>query len=263
MACSPLRILGIIFITFFLSACISGGSAPVDNAWNNIGSTQIQHKVQPGETLYTIAWRYDIDYKSLAEWNHLQPPYNLQLGQVIRLTAPASAPSTTTTAPVPAEKGTPIPAAPAFKPTSAAENGSPVIPASPAISTAQAVVGTGNWPWPVKGKIIESFGQDGNKGIDIATPVGTPVIAVQPGTVVYAGSNLHGYGQLIIIRQPNDLMTAYAHNSKLLVKMDQKVIQGQKIALSGDTEASRPMLHFEIRRANKSLNPINYLKETP
>ena len=200
--------------------------------------------VQAGDTIYSIAWRFGETYQQLAAYNHLVAPYTVFPGQSLRLSKKRSSVAKT---PEPVRKVN------AVKPTSV-ENAPPK-----AVEPVVKATGTGSLPWPVKGKVIGQFGQNGNKGIDIAVPVGTKVKAVDSGTVVYAGSNLHGYGQLVIIKHNTDLMTAYAHNSQLLVKEGGKVTAGQVIALSGDSDSAQAMVHFELRQAGRPKNPLNFL----
>ena len=115
------------------------------------------------------------------------------------------------------------------------------------------------WQWPAQGNVVERFGENGSKGIDIAGTLGSPVVAVAPGKVVYSGTGLRGYGLLIIIRHAGDYLSAYAHNEKAMVKEGQQVQAGQVIALMGDSDAQRVELHFEIRRFGKALDPLKLL----
>jgi len=115
------------------------------------------------------------------------------------------------------------------------------------------------WIWPAQGKVIEEFAEGKNRGIDIAGKAGDPVVASGDGKVVYAGSHLRGYGNLVIVKHNNNFLSAYAHNSKILVKEQQLVKKGQKIAEMGDTDADRVELHFEIRRQSKPVDPLTYL----
>ncbi|MCD6048312.1 MAG: lysM domain protein [Gammaproteobacteria bacterium] len=248
-----------------LTACSSGTTAPVVNSWNSIDTTQTFHKVQAGETIYSIAWRYNVSDEDLIRWNNLQKPYYVRIGQSIRLTPPPGA-STAATSTSTAQTIEPVPT---FSPEQTSANNTSLASkkttsTKPAVTTSNAktasqstaaapVEGSGGWSWPVKGKVEEAYGQNGNKGLDIATPENTPVKAVQPGTVVYAGNSLRGYGNLTIIKQKGDIMTAYAQNSKLMIKEGQKVSSGQTIALSGRS------LHFEVRKAGKPVDPLNYL----
>ncbi|MFN0163122.1 MAG: peptidoglycan DD-metalloendopeptidase family protein [Burkholderiales bacterium] len=118
------------------------------------------------------------------------------------------------------------------------------------------------WSWPLNGRVIETFTESGtNKGIDIAAKVGDPVLAAGPGRVVYSGSGLRGYGRLVIIKHNNTYLSAYAHNSTILVKEGQTVTRGQKIAEAGNTDADVPKLHFEIRRQGRPIDPLKLLPE--
>ncbi len=128
---------------------------------------------------------------------------------------------------------------------------------TPPSGTAEA--GEIQWQWPAQGNVVERFGENGSKGIDIAGTLGSPVVAVAPGKVVYSGTGLRGYGLLIIIRHADDYLSAYAHNEKAMVKEGQQVQAGQVIALMGDSDAQRVELHFEIRRFGKAMDPLKLL----
>lgn len=266
------------FSLVLLPGCSSNTTAPVNNIWNEVHTTQTHYTVQPGDTLYTIAWRFNLNDEALASWNHLSKPYVLQVGQILRLNGAASSETAAydTTSSAPAEK---IAESPHFVPVQSSkpdqatrqhaepkavtsDNATATATESKATDAKIAATetpGKGSWPWPAQGKLLGSYGQKGNKGIDIGLPVGSKIKAAQAGTVVYAGANLHGYGQLLIIKQKDDLITAYAHNSKLLVSEGAHVATGQVIALSGDSEASVPMLHFEVRKLGKTVDPLQYL----
>jgi len=137
----------------------------------------------------------------------------------------------------------------------------PPVPAKPipAIISANATVE--NWLWPTDGTLAGRFGAGGGKGIDIVGTRNTPVKAVAPGKVVYSGSGLRGYGQLLIVKHAGEFLSAYAHNETILVKEGDTVAAGQSIARMGDSDADRVKLHFEIRRYGKPLDPLNYLPE--
>lgn len=236
-------------VLLLLTACANNlKPAPVVDGWNKVNSSQRTYTVQPGDTLSSIAWKFAKSDRQLAEYNHLTAPYTVTPGQKLRLTPASQLPEK------PAAKvvaTAPAKAAAMAKQTPLTE--------TPVKSSETVITGHGQWPWPVKGKVLASFGQNGNKGLDIAVPVGTEVKAVEAGNVVYVGNNLHGYGQLVIIKHNATVMTAYAHNSKLLVKEGSKVTAGQVIALSGDSEAPQAMLHFEVRQAGRPVNPLNFL----
>lgn len=240
--------VGLLVIVVLLTACANTQKpAPVVNSWNRLGSSQRFYVVQAGDTLYSIAWRFNVNDQKLAAYNNLPAPYVVKPGQKLRLLAASV-------------KESPVKDKPVNRAVSVPKTASE---SAPATNSRQAVPNTtnasGRMSWPVKGKVIGQYGQDGNKGIDIAVPLGTEVKAVDAGTVVYSGSNLHGYGQLIIIKHDNNLMTAYAHNSQLLLKEGSQVSGGQVIALTGHSEASQDMLHFEVRQAGKPVNPMNFL----
>jgi lipoprotein NlpD len=146
-------------------------------------------------------------------------------------------------------------AAPAPTPTAAPEA------TPPAASSANGI----DWGWPATGKIVTSYieSTSANKGIDIAGTLGQPVLAAAAGKVVYSGSGLRGYGNLVIIKHDDTYLSAYAHNSKLLVKEGQSIVKGQKIAEMGSSDAPRVQLHFEIRKFGKPVDPSKYLPANP
>ncbi|MFQ6572468.1 peptidoglycan DD-metalloendopeptidase family protein [Pseudomonas sp. UM16] len=235
--------------------------------------TSGQYVVRPGDTLYSIAFRYGWDYKALAARNGIGPPYTIRAGQPIRFdgrsTAPAaggttvvsrsqssSGSSTVTRRPA----GTPAPASkPASPaPTPAANTATPA-PAPVQVPSAERAVG--GWGWPASGVLIGKFASNGslNKGIDIAGDLGQPVFAASDGSVVYAGSGLRGYGELVIIKHSDTYVSAYGHNRRLLVREGQQVKVGQTIAEMGSTGTDRVKLHFEIRRQGKPVDPLQFL----
>lgn len=205
------------------------------------------HKVLPDETLYSIAWRYGLDYSVLAKRNHIQAPYAISTGQLIYLTN--NKPCTKPTSGHHPQKSTEIirktPIAPhTIKTTSIIEREPTTI--------------VRHWNWPALGPIIGMFSSN-NKGINIAGHRGDPVFATAAGKVVYSGHGLRGYGNLIIIKHNSMFLTAYAHNNTVLVKGGDWVNAGQKIAEIGSTGTQAVMLHFEIRRNGKPVNPLMYL----
>ena len=204
---------------------------PVDRARREVPAV---HVVRRRETLSAVAWRYGLDYRSIARWNRINPPYVIYPGQRLAL------------------RGPPNRGAGAQGPKAAAGKRRPVD------STASSVPVKG-WVWPAKGKVVGRFGKGGNDGIDIGGRRGQPVMAAKDGRVVYTGSGLVGYGRLVIVKHTERLLSAYAHNDRLLVKEGQTVRAGQKIAEMGSTGADRVQLHFEVRRDGKPLNPMKYL----
>lgn len=208
------------------------------------------HVVAKGETLYSIAFAYGEDVREVAEWNNIRPPYTIYPNQRIRVTEP---PATTPRLRVDSE--------PAKSPP-AQQTAAKPIPDAPKPTASSATSDQKiSWQWPTNGKIIGTYAakDTGKKGLDIAGKTGQPIYAAAGGSVVYSGNGLRGYGQLIIIKHDDTYFSAYAHNRRLLVKEDQKVNKGQHIADMGNTEAERSMLHFEVRRNGKPVDPLVYL----
>jgi len=213
-----------------------------------------QYAVRRGDTLFSIAFRYGWDWKALAARNNIAAPFTIVPGQVIRFdgrsgSQPAGATSTTVVSSSSGSKTTVIkrPGTVASTPAPA-----PALPAGPAPK---------GWGWPSNGILIGKFSSNGslNKGIDIAGDLGQPVLAASDGSVVYAGSGLRGYGELIIIKHSDTYVSAYGHNRRLLVREGQQVKVGQTIAEMGSTGTDRVKLHFEIRRQGKPVDPLQFL----
>nr|WP_235005706.1 peptidoglycan DD-metalloendopeptidase family protein [Halopseudomonas aestusnigri] len=273
-----------MFLAAILAACAGpSGTVPIDDRGR--GGTRAQtiatghHTVQRGETLYQIAFRYGWDWKELASVNNLRAPYTIYPGQRISLgRASRSAGATIaavpvtprpTAAPGPARSASAaVPRAPSVTSTSAAENSrntsvanrSQASAARPA-EAASAAVSAAGWSWPARGQLLARFQSNGslNKGIDIAGQLGEPVRAASDGAVVYAGRGLIGYGDMIIIKHDETYLSAYAHNSRLLVKEGDQVKVGQVIAEMGSSGTDRVKLHFEIRRKGQPVDPLAYL----
>jgi murein DD-endopeptidase MepM/ murein hydrolase activator NlpD len=221
------------------------------------------HTVQPGETLYSVSRLYGIDTTTLARSNALPPPYMVFVGQSLVLPAPVQVAEGATAPPAAPE---PLAAEPKPLPPARIEPAAGPTPRTELAALPPPRVGTpgGRFLWPVRGRLLTEYGtgEGGtrNDGINIAAPAGTTVLAADAGTVAYAGNELRGYGNLILIKHANGWMTAYAHNSALLVKRGEKVRRGQPIARIGATGAvTRPQLHFEVRHGAKALDPTDYL----
>ncbi|WP_338724999.1 peptidoglycan DD-metalloendopeptidase family protein [Pseudomonas juntendi] len=224
--------------------------------------TSGQYVVKPGDTLFSIAFRYGWDYKELAARNGIAPPYTIRLGQAIRFSSGSGSSTTVVSGPSSSSRTT-VTRRPVTAPASSSK------PATPAGTTSAPVVATvpaaeravGGWTWPANGVLIGKFASNGslNKGIDIAGDLGQPVFAASDGAVVYAGSGLRGYGELIIIKHSDTYVSAYGHNRRLLVREGQQVKAGQSIAEMGSTGTDRVKLHFEIRRQGKPVDPLQFL----
>jgi lipoprotein NlpD len=201
------------------------------------------YTVTKGDTLTRIALDNGQSWRDLMAWNGLENANLIEVGQVLRVVPPDS---------LPQANGVVVQA---IGPS--AEAAAPVRPALPAAAAAGGSEIA--FIWPTNGRLISGFDEVKNKGLDIAGQAGDPVVAAADGQVVYAGSELRGYGNLIILKHNNTYLTAYAHNRALMVKEDQKVSKGQKIAEMGNTDADRVKLHFEVRRQGKPVDPAKYL----
>jgi lipoprotein NlpD len=226
----------VISMLMLLTACQSSDvGAPVRNA----GESGKYHRVQKGDTLYSIAWRYGKDYKSLAKANKIAHPYTIYLGQKIVIRGRSAE-----------SKQKPASKRKTSKSKSAAKS-------TTTQSSSSAIV----WRWPLNGNVLKEFSLNGkvNKGIDIAGSAGKRVNAAADGVVVYAGGNLRGYGKLVILKHDDHFLSAYGNNRSIRVKEGQRVNQGQALAEVGTSSSDIEMLHFEIRKDGKPENPISYL----
>jgi lipoprotein NlpD len=210
------------------------------------------YMVKPGDTLIRIALENGQHWKDLARWNDLADPGVIEVGQVLRVVPPAADPGAAGTKPVTTAKveTRPLGSAPAPIPAPA-----PTPPPAPARQGDDDI----NWMWPANGPVASAFDETRSKGVAITGKPGDPVLAAADGRVVYAGSGLRGYGNLVILKHNNTYLTAYAHNQALLVKEEQSVRRGQKIAEMGATDAERVQLHFEIRKLGKPVDPAKLL----
>lgn len=222
------------------------------------------YTVQPGDTLFRIALDSGQNWRDLQAWNNLGNANVIEVGQVLRIIPPVAA---TSTASAPAVTAAPVTSSSVVsRPLSSTGTGT-VSVAPPAATTApapaaQPAVPAGDaisFVWPAQGAVIDGFDEAKNKGVAIGGKLGDPVVAAADGRVVYAGAGLRGYGNLIILKHNNTYLTAYAHNQALLVREDQTVKQGQKIAEMGSSDTDRVKLHFEVRRQGKPVDPLSFL----
>ena len=225
-----------------------------------------RYTVNRGDTLYSISWRYGLDYREVARWNNVNDRFQIYPGQVLNLTSTTSSTVTnnrsaasqtpSTSQPQQTRRSTPPPAS---QQTVTRQQTAPQPPVSS--QTTVAASGQPAWRWPSNGQIIRRFSaaEGGNKGIDIAGKVGDPVVAAADGRVVYAGSGLLGYGNLVIINHNREFLSAYAHNSRILVSENDMVKAGEKIAEMGQSGTDRVQLHFEIRRNGRPVDPLGHL----
>lgn len=245
------------------------------------------YTVQPGDTVRRIALQFGQDWHNIARWNNLGDANVIEVGQVLRVAPPgsnagvaAASPASPQTfpsaptgsqvaqayplAPVPAPTPAPAPAATpsAAKPAAAATHVLPTPgPATTAVTPPKAVADNGGlaWSWPAQGKVIQGYNGTTSKGLDIGGKQGEPILAAANGKVVYAGNELRGFGNLVIIKHNADYISVYAHNEKLLVKDGQDIKRGQQIALMGSSDAPRVELHFEVRLRGKPIDPTQVL----
>ena len=260
--------LSVVMLSAVLVGCSgTSGKAPIVDRSHAAKQRQMnpvtsgQYRVQPGDTLYSIAFRFGWDWKVLAARNGIRAPYIIVPGQAIRFTnTPVTKPAVK--APVVAtNRPTKTPVTPAAKkPVTAPKQEQRVtVPAKTSPSVASSA--QGKWLWPASGALVGLFSSNTslNKGIDIAGKLGQPVYATAAGSVVYAGSGLRGYGELVIIKHNDTFISAYGHNRRLLVNEGQQIKAGQQIAEMGSTGTDRVKLHFEIRRQGKPVDPLQYL----
>ncbi len=237
----------------------------------NAGKTGF-YTVKPGDTLIRIGLDTGQNWRDIARWNSLDRPNQIEVGQVLRVIPPVGASGAATSGPLPSPSAptgvvtrpvtsgsvTPMPPGSSASPTIASPSSTSSSVSRPAAEGAVADDEI-SWAWPVTGSILAGFDEVKNKGLDLGGAAGDAVLAAADGRVVYAGSGLRGYGNLIILKHNNTYLTAYAHNQTLLVKEDQSVRKGQKIAEMGNSDSDRVKLHFEVRRQGKPVDPVKYL----
>ena len=202
------------------------------------------YEVQAGDNLFRISRNFGRSVAELARWNGLTDPYIIEIGDVLRVALAGSSATATNSV--------------GSSATTNASNSNNPAPGKPTGSPAMPDTSV-NWAWPSNGPLLQGFDAAKNKGADIAGKAGDPILAAADGSVVYAGSALRGYGNLVIVKHNSSFVTAYAHNQTILVKDGQSVKRGQKIAEMGQSEADRVKLHFEIRKNSNPVDPMQYL----
>ena len=249
--------LFLVFLITALAACSGPAVIPVSDlsGANNNDKARV---VAEGDSLYQISWEAGLDYRDVARWNNLDPPYRLSTGQMIYLSdqklSGNVSPVASRPQPVVVEVS-PIISPAETEPSSESQT----VDNSATVSVAPIETGHG-WVWPADGIVIGRFEDNtGDNGIDISGQSGAPIQAAAPGKVVYAGTGLRGYGLLLIIKHDETYLSAYAHNRAVMTKEGDEVSKGQVIAEMGQTGAESPRLHFEIRKDGKPVDPLRYL----
>lgn len=277
--------LASVFSLILVSACAGNPAAPIeDRSRPGTARGAQSYTVRRGDTLFSIAFRYGLDYRRLAAANAIARPYTIFPGQRLMLReaparsaagSPASRGLPTVSAarkvsPAAAKgtaaKGTAVKARPAPPPAKTAPAPGQAAPASAAAVSAKAASGaasaaSASWRWPAAGRVVRRFDGTLNKGIDIAGPRGDVVRATRAGRVVYAGTGIAGYGLMLILRHSEEYLSAYGHSDALLVKEGDAVRAGQGVARRGSSGTDSVKLHFEIRRHGRPLDPLSVLPE--
>ncbi len=234
-----------------LAACAGEPTqAPVENRHGEIKRAPDRYAVRRGDTLYSIAFRYGVDYRALARLNGIPSPYTIYPGQELRLSGKPPSIAAKAPAKTPSSTSAPVASAPVTKAS------------SPRVTTTSPVKSNSvvdAWRWPTRGTVVRKFTGTTHKGIDIDGRAGDPVLATAAGTVVYAGSGIVGYGNLLIVKHNQNYLSAYGHNQRLLVGEGDSVKAGQKIAEKGSSATNSVKLHFEIRRDGKPVDPLKLL----
>lgn len=240
-------VLALMLVAVLPLGCAGPGVRPeISNRGTSLRFPESQYcTVLPGDTLYSIAWENGRDFRDLAQWNGIAAPYTIHPGERLRLFPPQRRYRVYARRP-------PVPATAYAAPRPAARSPAP----ASVVGATRYPSKVGPWVWPAEGRITARFNPAGMEdGVEIAGRLGEPVLAAAAGKVVYQGSGLRGYGQLIIIKHNAEYLSAYAHNERILVKEGEIVRPGQEIAEMGDTGTNRVELLFEIRRDGSPVDP--------
>lgn len=252
-----------IALSAALLLVLAGCTAQSLLSWETSDRRRPHYQVQSGDTLYSIAWDYGMDFRRLATVNQLHPPYPIKPGEILRLpkgydtpkVVAAKKPSTSSTS-------TPAPRAPTTTARKPSWQNKRPAPAKPADSVAFKTPAQGRWAWPNNGKVVKNWGARKHRrsGIDIAARPGSKVLASAAGQVVYSGGGLARYGQLVIVKHNESMLSAYAYNNRILVKKGETVAAGQQLALSGRSPDGIGAVHFEIRKDGRPVDVMQYLR---
>ncbi len=295
MTSATSKLIFLAMLSALLNGCapVTPNYAPISINYPDIpkGDTKY-HQVKKGDTLYAISLIYDLDYRQLAQWNQIAPPYTIEVGRKIRLSDPnlgnkpmhdhmdagvqtktkQNIVASIATNRISSQKKTAIPFNNkpnlAYRPSYKTQPIKDIAEKQRSGPQKKSIISIDNgnmlklnFQWPIKGKVLKSFSQADNKGIDIAGKMGQDVSAAEAGKVVYSGQGLIGYGNLLIIKHNDLYLSAYANNSRLLAAEGYTVEKGEVIAKVGQAGSNKTSLHFEIRKNGKPVNPVNFLPE--
>lgn len=248
--------LALLLVTVFLAAACSPWSPERDTRVYKSSyklTTDGKYRVRKGDTLHAIAFNFSTDWRDIAAWNNIRSPYTIYPDQELRLSAPPRSSNRTA-------KSSTRPASTASTSKSTKQNTAKA-PAKPPPAKPAAASGPSRWLWPSEGRLISTFkaNDPARNGIEIGGKEGQAVRATAAGEVVYSGNGLIGYGEMIIIKHSETMLSAYAHNRKRLVSEGQKVKAGERVADMGRDDRNQQLLHFEIRRNGVPKDPLVYL----
>jgi len=246
-----LRFLLILLPTLLICSCSSDYLAPISERDNAPNWRPREYQIKPGDTLYSIAWEFGLDYRELARWNHIAAPHKIVTGSQLALSAPTTSNQRNTqtkhyakTGGSPPQRVTTTATKKKYRSTTTANRSTKV-----------------RWHWPTTGNLIATFSPKlgHNRGLNIAGKLNQPIKAAASGVVVYAGEGLKSYGKMIIVKHSEQYLSAYANNNAMNVREGQRVNSGETIARMGRRNDGKTMLHFEIRRNGKPVDPQKYL----
>lgn len=274
------RALAALLLALLLAGCAGGVRAPIEDRHSSAASAvpaANSYLVQRGDTLYSIAFRFGLDYRDVAAANGVGAPYIIYPGQRLTLIGgqPSAYAATASPAASPAAspQPSPVPRSPSAAPVAAAKPNPTQAPSPPSAATAVVparpvptrpvprppMAPVTAWLWPASGPVTRGYSATVHKGIDIGGQRGDPVLAVAAGDVVYAGTGIVGFGELLIIKHDDVYLSAYGHNDRLLVSEGERVSAGQKIAEKGNSGTDTVKLHFEIRQEGRPIDPLRLL----
>jgi lipoprotein NlpD len=273
-----IKLCSIAVVSFALAACSTSQYAPVQDlgystaqrlTGNSVQRSPTSYQVRSGDTMFAIAWRFGWDYKKLAKINGISSPYTIYVGQVVyfndtndnKVINDSNVKGSVKKPVVTINKPIKKPVFTTNKSTKKPASTTAITTTKPSYNKVYNGPASVQWNWPVKGKVLKGFSNKGSafQGIDLSSTIGKSVKAASSGIIVYAGSGIQGYGNLVVIKHNDTFLSAYAYNSRILVIEGATVSAGQAIAEVGKGPQLDPRLHFEIRKDGKPVNPLWYL----